>query len=184
MASPLTLFQQFELEHPESFNVVEFKRNEHLIRLGEQEHYLYLVIDGAIKVVYSDENQEQIIRFGYRESILTSLPAFFDNGKSLFDICAIRKSTVKLFDKQLLFKFIHENPELQSAYILMLQDLVSQQIDREIDILTQSPLERYKRVLKRSPQLFQEVPARYIANYLRMSPEHLSRLRNIDLNQY
>lgn len=184
MASPLALFQQFEIENPDSFKVVEFKRNEHLIRLGEQERSVYLVMDGAVKVVYSDENQEQIIRFGYRDSILTSLPAFFDDSKSLFDISAIRKSTVKVFDKQRLFKFIFENPELQSAYILLLQDLVSQQIEREIDILTQSPLERYNRVLKRSPQLFQEVPARYIANYLRMSPEHLSRLRNIDLNQY
>jgi CRP-like cAMP-binding protein len=184
MASPLTLFEQFELEHPAYFKLVEYKRNEHLIRLGEQERSVYLVKSGALKVVYSDENQEQIIRFGYRDSILTSLPAFFDNGKSLFDISAIRKSTVKVFDKQQLFNFIFKSPELQWAYILMLQDLVSQQIEREIDILTQSPLERYNRVLKRSPRLFQEVPARYIANYLRMSPEHLSRLRNIDLNQY
>ena len=47
----------------------------------------------------------------------------------------------------------------------------------EIDILTNSPKERYKRVLKRSPQLFQEIPNRHIANYLRMSAETLSRLK-------
>jgi lipocalin len=54
---------------------------------------------------------------------------------------------------------------------------VYQQIEREKDILTASPRERYLRVLKRSPQLFQEIPDKYIANYLRMSPETLSRMK-------
>ena len=59
----------------------------------------------------------------------------------------------------------------------MLEELVLQQIEREKDILTNSPKERYNRVLKRSPQLFQEIPNKYIANYLRMTPETLSRLK-------
>ena len=48
---------------------------------------------------------------------------------------------------------------------------------KEIDILTNPPKERYERVLKRNPQLFQEIPNRHIANYLRMSAETLSRLK-------
>ncbi|MCH5717306.1 cyclic nucleotide-binding domain-containing protein [Niabella hibiscisoli] len=59
----------------------------------------------------------------------------------------------------------------------MLEGLVVQQIEREKDLLIQSPRERYERVLKRSPQLFQEVANKYIAAYLRMSAETLSRLK-------
>ncbi len=50
--------------------------------------------------------------------------------------------------------------------------------EREIDLLTQSPQERIERIRKRSPQVFQEIPHKYIASYLRMSPETLSRLLN------
>ena len=50
-------------------------------------------------------------------------------------------------------------------------------MERERDILTSSPLERYNRVLKRSPLLFQEIPNKYIADYLRMTPETLSRIK-------
>jgi CRP/FNR family transcriptional regulator, anaerobic regulatory protein len=60
----------------------------------------------------------------------------------------------------------------------MLETLLTQQIEREVDLLTASPTERLSRVLKRSPNLFQEVPLKYIANYLRMTPETLSRIRN------
>jgi hypothetical protein len=59
----------------------------------------------------------------------------------------------------------------------ILENLAVQQLEREIDLLKNSPKERYERVLKRSPQLFQEIPNRHIANYLRMSPETLSRLK-------
>ncbi len=55
--------------------------------------------------------------------------------------------------------------------------LIYEQLEREKDILIHSPRKRYERVLKRSPQLFQEIPHKYIASYLRMSPETLSRIK-------
>ncbi len=72
---------------------------------------------------------------------------------------------------------MRSDPQRMQAWHLMMQQLVYQQLEREVDLLTQSPKERYKRVLKRSPQLFQEIPARHIASYLRMTPETLSRLK-------
>lgn len=73
--------------------------------------------------------------------------------------------------------FIEEHPSHQQRWNDVLQQLILQQFEREIDILTASPRMRYERVLKRSPNLFQEIPHRYIANYLRMSAETLSRLK-------
>jgi hypothetical protein len=72
---------------------------------------------------------------------------------------------------------MRSNPENMKLWINILEDLVLQQIEREKDLLINSPRERYERVLKRSPKLFQEIPNRHIANYLRMSPETLSRLK-------
>jgi CRP-like cAMP-binding protein len=62
-------------------------------------------------------------------------------------------------------------------YSVLLEQLVLQQMEREQDLLITSPVERYQRVLERSPMLFQEVPHKYIAAYLRMSPETLSRIK-------
>ena len=71
----------------------------------------------------------------------------------------------------------------QKWWIGVLENLVLQQMEREIDLLTTAPRERYLRVLGRSTALFQEIPHRYIANYLRMSAETLSRLKSLDLDQ-
>ncbi|MFT6167816.1 MAG: hypothetical protein ACJAV5_001078 [Vicingaceae bacterium] len=73
--------------------------------------------------------------------------------------------------------FIESSEENTKVWNSMLGDLIFQQMERERDILTASPLNRYKRVLARSPQLFQEIPNKYIASYLRMTPETLSRIK-------
>ena len=94
-----------------------------------------------------------------------------------FYIQAIKKSTVKVISKETFMAFINSSPENLKIWLEILEDLVLQQIEREKALLIQSPRERYERVLKRSPQLFQEIPNKHIANYLRMTPETLSRLK-------
>ncbi len=88
----------------------------------------------------------------------------------------IKKTVIKVITKKQIDDFLKTESN-RNLWIEILENLVIQQMEREIDILTNSPKERYERVLKRSPQLFQEIPNRHIANYLRMSPETLSRLK-------
>lgn len=170
-------FIEFEKNYPESVSLRTLSRNEILIATGHRETHSYLVMSGALCVVYQSESQAQVIRFGYSDSVLTSLPAFFDQSPSLFDIIAIRKTQIKCFEKQALLRFADSTKQYQKTYQAILQDLIRQQVEREIDLLTSSPYDRYTRVLERSPDLFKEIPALHIANYLRMSPEHFSRIR-------
>ena len=170
-------FIEFEKNYPESVTLRTLSRNEILIAIGHRETHSYLVLSGALRVIYQSESQDHIIRFGYCGSVLTSLPAFFDQSPSLFDIVAIRKTQVKCFEKQASFLFAESTKQYQKTYQAILQDLIRQQVEREIDLLTPSPYDRYMRVLERSPNLFKEIPAVHIANYLRMTPEHLSRIR-------
>lgn len=73
--------------------------------------------------------------------------------------------------------WIRSNSNHQRLWDSLLQNLILQQLEREKDLLIKSPKERYVRVLQRSPRLFQEIPNKYIATYLGMSPETLSRLK-------
>jgi len=153
-------------------------KGELLLKEGDVETNLYLVLTGAIRVFYLSEFEEQTIRFGYKGSLINSLSSFIKATPSEFYIEAIRKSTIKIISKNNLLKLVNENEESLRQYIQLLETSITQQIDREIDLLIKSPSERLKRVLERSPNLFQEIPLKYIASYLRMKPETLSRIRN------
>lgn len=154
------------------------RRGELLLREGQIEKHLYYIEKGAVKLYYLSEFEERIIRFGYDGSIINSLSSYLMDTPSDFAIEAIRKTTLKRLPKTKLLQVVWESPETVAQYSKFLEAILSQQIDREVDLMVSSPTQRLNRVLKRSPKLFQHIPLKYIASYLRMNPETLSRIRN------
>lgn len=47
----------------------------------------------------------------------------------------------------------------------------------KFDLITLTAEERYEKLLQEEPELLQQVPLRYIASMLAITPRHLSRLR-------
>ena len=156
---------------------ISLDRNQYLISEGETETALYFIISGSLRIFMLDENEEHTIRFGYEESIITALDSFVKGGKTSFYIQALKKSSYKSISKIDFNALMNKNSKNKDLWKKLLEAFVIQQMERETDLLTTSPEARYRRVLKRSPQLFQEIPHKYIASYLRMSPETLSRLQ-------
>lgn len=158
-------------------DVLTLSRNEHLKVKGSTDTKLYFVVSGSLRVYITDELEEHTIRFGYKDSFIAALDSFITGQPSDFYIKAIKKAELKVISKQVYMNFIKSSIENLELWQKLLELLVYQQMEREKDLLTSSPLQRYKRVLKRSPQLFQEIPHKYIASYLRMTPETLSRIK-------
>lgn len=155
-----------------------FLKGDYIIKQGQVEESLYYIESGAVRVFHVTEFEEQTIRFGYQGSMITSLASFITGNPSDLYIESLRKTTVRIIPRKKLYEFVNASAEHQSQYIHLLEGLIVQQMEREVDLLTQSPTKRLERVLARSPNLFQEIPLKYIASYLRMTPETLSRIRN------
>lgn len=159
-----------------SNKTITIERNEFLKVQGSIDTNLYYIESGSLRIYILNEYEEQIIRFGYKENIIVSLDSYLTGKPSDLIIQAIKKTVIRVVTKKQIEEFLQEESN-RNLWIKLLENLVLQQMEREIDILTSTPKERYERVLKRSPQLFQEIPNRHIANYLRMSAETLSRLK-------
>lgn len=156
---------------------ISLNKGDFLIREGELETHLYFIESGAVRAFYQSEHEDYTIRFGYEGNIINSLGSFISNRASELFITALKKTKVLAITKTQLQQFIQSDIQNIQAYSQLIEHLVVQQIEREIDLLIESPTERLNRVLKRSPHLFQHIPLKYIASYLRMSPETLSRIK-------
>ncbi|MFY7899119.1 MAG: Crp/Fnr family transcriptional regulator [Chitinophagaceae bacterium] len=159
-----------------STKTITVKRNEFLKIKGSADTNIYDIEEGSIRVFVEDGLEEKIIRFGYKGNLLVALDSFLTLQPSDLYIQAIKRTIVKVVTKQQFEAFLAIDTN-KNLWIKILENLVVQQLEREIDLLTISPKERYLKVRNRSPQLFQEIPEKYIANYLRMSAETLSRLK-------
>ena len=160
---------------------ITLKRNDFLVNQGSKNTNLYFVKEGSLRVFIDDEIEEHTIRFGYKKSIITALDCFLTDRPTSFYIQALKKCELKVISKAKYMKFVNSKTEYQEIWKKLLESFVHQQIEREIDLITYSPQKRFERVFKRSPQVFQEIPQKYIASYLRMTPETLSRiLKSLD----
>lgn len=153
------------------------KRYEYLKVNGSTNTNLYYVVSGSLRIFFEDEYEEQIIRLGYTHNFIVALDTFLSNKPSELYIQALKKCELKMITKKTFLDLIAQKPKYGQLWQKVLEQLLYEQMEREKDILIYSPRKRYQRVLARSPHLFQEIPNKYIASYLRMSPETLSRLK-------
>ncbi|MCC9135881.1 Crp/Fnr family transcriptional regulator [Pontibacter silvestris] len=156
---------------------VQLNRYDFLIRQGQVEQSLYFVISGALRIYYPLPDEEICVGFSYPNNLLVSFPSFVDGNPSAYYIQALKKSKLLGISKADFMQLIEERPNIKKFWYQELEKALVGKIDREVDLLLPEPEQRVQRVMQRSPQLFQHIPKKYIASYLRMSPETLSRIK-------
>ena len=177
MPSPITALRTYLEANNLYHKTIHLKRGDHLHMAGDQDGNIYHVESGLLRSYVLVNDDQQIIRFGYQGDFVVAMDSFFTGQPTMLYAEALRKTTVRVIKRAKYEAAIVSDPALNKIWQQILSWMVIGQLEREIDLLTNDPAERYRRVLERSPRLFQEVPAKYIANYLRMTPETLSRLK-------
>jgi CRP-like cAMP-binding protein len=156
---------------------VTLKRGDFLIREGQVEHNLYFVVEGVMRIYLPLETEEIVVGFAYDKTLVCSFPSFVDNRPSDYCIQALKKAELLAISRDDLLALLDANANLGRFWRMQVEQALVGRIEREIDLLLPEPERRLQRLMARSPHLFQIVPKKYIASYLRMTPESLSRLR-------
>ena len=100
----------------------------------------------------------------------------FDEMQANWEV--IEDTTVMLFEVKDMKDLIYSDEQLKNIWIMSLEGGMRYKIYRENGFLVESATERYVAFRKRYPQLSERVPLRYIATYLGITPESLSRIRS------
>ncbi|MCB9291505.1 MAG: Crp/Fnr family transcriptional regulator [Lewinellaceae bacterium] len=151
------------------------RRGDFLTRMGQVEQHLYFILEGTLIIFYEIEENEQVVGFGYADTMICSFPSFIRNLPSDYYIQALGPTELLGIARTDFYRILEQYPRLETNWRRMVEEALLGRIEREIDLLTVSPRERIQRLLNRSPHIFQLIPNKYIASYLRMTPETLSR---------
>ena len=163
------------LEHWKIKKVVP--RKDFLIQPNQREAALYFIKKGTFRIYYDIDDNEACVGFGYPNTLICDYPAFITGDVSKYYIQALSTAELISIPRNVFLKLIEEYPRIAKLWHKMTEQAFLGRIEREIDLLTPTPKERYIRLLKRSPHVFQFISNKYIASYLRMTPETLSRIQ-------
>lgn len=156
---------------------VHLKRNDFLIKKGETESSLFFVISGSMRIYFPNREDEICVGFCHTNNLVCSYPSFIRNEPSDYYIQALAKTELMAIDRVEFYQLFDPYRSIERAWRMLEEEALIGKIEREVEMLTFTPEERYQRLIKRSPYIFQNIPRKYIASYLRMTPETLSRIR-------
>jgi CRP-like cAMP-binding protein len=156
---------------------VELNRNDFLIRKGETESSLFFVLSGSMRIFFPHQEDEICVGFAHTDNLICSYPSFILNKPSDYYIQALSKTELVAINRADFYLLLDSYRNIERAWRMLEEDALLGKIEREVEMLTFTPEERYHRLIRRSPHIFQIIPRKYIASYLRMTPETLSRIR-------
>ncbi|WP_192822923.1 Crp/Fnr family transcriptional regulator [Rufibacter sp. LB8] len=155
---------------------ISLNRGDFLVQQGQVEQHLYFVLSGALWLYYPTEQEDICVGFSYPNTLVTAFPSLVTQTPSTYCIQALRKAELLAISKADFEMIQEQRPVFGRFWRQELEKALMGKMEREIDLQLLSPEQRLQRLLQRSPHIFQLVPRKYIASYLRMTPETLSRI--------
>ncbi|MDR3025042.1 Crp/Fnr family transcriptional regulator [Chryseobacterium sp.] len=137
---------------------------------------MYLVKKGAIKICLFNEDKETILNFATDGDLVCNLISFFTGQSSQVYLQAIKKTELIGMPKSTFDDLLNRDHKFAFSYMKALESKIVEILNRQIIHFTQSPQQRVDILLQQKPDIFQQIPKRYIAFYLGLAPETLSRL--------
>ena len=167
-----------ELDVLESILVpMKFQKGEIILHEGEVCKDIYWVVKGLVRQFYFKNGKELTEYMAVENTICMSIESLFREEPSHQQMQAIEPTIIFALPKAKLEKEAVKNVNIQMLYRKILEEsLILSQVHADM-LRFESAQERYAKLVKRSPQLVLRAPLVYIASYLQMTPETLSRVR-------
>jgi CRP-like cAMP-binding protein len=110
-------------------------------------------------------------------NFITDFKSLTQNISTNYYFQILKDAELFIIKKNDLFRLYNENRNIESFGRIMAEQVAQRTIDIAMSLSSEKPEERVEKLIKQRPDLFQEVPQRYLANLLGISPESLSRIR-------
>ena len=167
-----------ELDVLESILVpMKFQKGEFIIKEGEICKNIYWVVKGLVRQFYFKNGKDLTEYMATENTICMCIESLFREKPTNLQIVALEPTIIYALPKAALEQQAIKNVNIQMLYRKILEEsLIFSQIHADM-LRFESAQDRYAKLVKRNPQLVLRAPLVYLASYLQMTPETLSRVR-------
>ncbi|ESU18965.1 putative Crp/Fnr family transcriptional regulator [Flavobacterium cauense R2A-7] len=162
-------------------SLIDFKtvhKKEYLLREGQICDFEAYVLKGCVRNYFINENGfEVIIQFAIEDWWISDIASFHEKTPSKLYIETLEDCELFFLSYENKEELLKRVPKFERFFRLMVQKNLSSTQNRLINTIAKSAPEKYLDFIKLYPTIPQRVPQHYIASYLGISAEFLSKIR-------
>jgi CRP-like cAMP-binding protein len=157
---------------------VQFAKKEVMTSPGQVQRDMLIITEGVQYSYIIKEGKLHVLAFTYPVQVSGIPESFFTQSPSECWLEALTPTKGFAISHEALQGLYEQHRSLETLNRLMLQGVLIGLIKRQMEMLSSSAEERFRAFAARSPHLFQLVPHKLIASYLRIDATNFSRFFN------
>jgi CRP-like cAMP-binding protein len=155
----------------------QLKKNDLLIGIGEVENQVHFIVEGVTRSFFFAGEKEISFEFYFSGSFISAYASFLSRTPTEHAIEAFTPLTLISVNHEDLMALYAQSRRFEQVGRILTEAQFKKSSDRVKDLLSLSATERYAKLLNAHPQYVQQIPLKYLASYLNITPESLSRIR-------
>ncbi|MCZ2458560.1 MAG: Crp/Fnr family transcriptional regulator [Chitinophagales bacterium] len=157
----------------------KLRKKQFLLQEGDVAHYQYFINKGCLRIyTINEKGQEHVIQFAIEDWWTSDMYSFLTQTPAKMNIETIEDTELLSIDYPSLEILYRKVPKFERFFRLLLQNAFIAHQRRIIESMSLTADERYCKFIERYPAMEQRIPLKFIASYLGITPESLSRIRS------
>jgi CRP-like cAMP-binding protein len=172
-------FSEEEFNHLLSrFTIMRLCKKEFYLKPGMVADFKGYINKGCMRTYSLDpQGHERITLLSFEDWWAGDIESYYSGQLSSVYVQALEDCELLHISKADFSLLETEIPKLKQWYTLKLARRASESMKRMSEMNSSSLQDSYLKLLETSPEVFQRVPLQYIASYLNVEPQSLSRMR-------
>ncbi|MBN1253466.1 MAG: Crp/Fnr family transcriptional regulator [Bacteroidales bacterium] len=161
----------------EKLEIVNISKNEYLVQDGEIADSIAFIQSGYLRVCFNHDGDEITRDITSVNSFITALTSFITRKPSFEIVKTITDCELMIIKRENLNYLYQTYNNWQTIGRRIVEEMFVRSQKRIYSLLTSSAEDRYKFILEEKPDMLKNIPLQYIASYLGITSQSLSRLR-------
>lgn len=160
-----------------SMIVLHFKKGDIILKETDVDNTTFFVVKGFVRQYKMIDGNDLTIDFFAEDEWIISLNSFAGNKTANYFLTCLEDTELITGNEesaQVLFKAF---PRFETISRVVMENTFAKKQELLHTFQTDSPEQRYENLVKSKPDILQRIPQYYIASYLGITPESLSRIR-------
>ncbi len=160
-------------------NIITIDKNKDLQHIGHTCKTIYFMNKGIARIYYYKDGIDVTESFSFENNLIARVESLFTGKPSRKAIQILEDAEIVAINANELFKLYDSFPEIERLFRKIFEAAYVETVNRIEGIQFHTAEERYKALLKESPNILMKVPLKYIASYLGITQVSLSRIRGL-----